>query len=197
MPSETDFLNDALGQIGASRITGIDDGTENANHCKTFWPPLRRALLRSHHWNFAEARAALAQDAVAPAFEFNFAYTLPANLLKVKEYNGTDLDTTGSDLTWIASLFKIEGRKLLTNDATVLIVYIQDVSDPNIWDPLFYQAAASRLASKLADAIPKDNKLAQNKRTESDLVDMPTALSVDGQEGTVSPFISDELTRGR
>ena len=26
MPSETDLLNDALGQIGASRITAIDDG---------------------------------------------------------------------------------------------------------------------------------------------------------------------------
>ena len=94
MPSETDFLNDALGQIGAARITAIDDGSVNANHCSTFYGPLRRSVLRSHHWNFAETRVELAQDVAPPAFEFAFAYTLPADLLKIKEYFGTNPDTT-------------------------------------------------------------------------------------------------------
>ncbi len=53
MPSETNLLNDALSQIGASLITGIDEGSINANHCQLFYPSLRDDLLRSAHWRFA------------------------------------------------------------------------------------------------------------------------------------------------
>jgi len=97
MPSEVDVCNDALSQIGASVITALDDGSVNANHCTRLYPQLRKGLLRSHHWNFAEDRIELAQDATAPAFEFSFSYTLPANLLKIKEYNGATPTTSTAE----------------------------------------------------------------------------------------------------
>src|SRR3990167_5668634 len=176
MPSQTDLLNDALGQIGAARITAIDDGSINANHCQTFYPALRRGLLRSHHWNFAEARVQLAQDAVGPVFEYTFSYTLPADLWR---------------------MFKVEGRKLLSNDGEVKIVYVQDVTDPNLWDAIFYQTIAAWLASKLASAISKDAKLSQALLIEATRVLLPLALAVDGQESLVTPFIVDDLMWGR
>jgi len=197
MPSQTDLLNDALGQIGAARITAIDDGSINANHCQTFYPALRRGLLRSHHWNFAEARVQLAQDAVGPVFEYTFSYTLPADLLKMKEYNGINLDTSTVELTYLWRMFKVEGRKLLSNDGEVKIVYVQDVTDPNLWDAIFYQTIAAWLASKLASAISKDAKLSQALLIEATRVLLPLALAVDGQESLVTPFIVDDLMWGR
>lgn len=199
MPSETDFLNDALGQIGSGRITSIDDGSVAANYCRTFWPALRRALLRGHTWNFAEARAALAQDATGPAFEYAYGYALPTLLLKIKVYNGASLSASSSvtDGWWITPWYKVEGRTLLTNDATVQIVYVQDVLDPNLWDALFYQGAAAHLAAKLASAIAKDTRLAQSKLQEATALWMPLAVAVDGQENPEPPYQVNDLLWGR
>lgn len=200
MPSETDCLNDALGQIGSARITAIDDGSVNANHCQTFYPSLRDASLRSHRWNFADRRAELAQDAATPAFEFSFQYTLPADHLATREYNGTSLDT--SNLTSLEAIlalrsrYKIEGRKLLTNDGEVKIVYTARITDPNVWDGMFYQYMATALASKLASAITKDEKKSKSKLEEAMLL-WDQATAVDGQEGTVTPIRSTELLWGR
>jgi len=198
MSGETDFLNDALGQIGADPIDNIDDGTVNANHCKRFWPPLRRAILRTHFWNFAEDRALLALSATVPAFEFANSFTLPENFLRVKEYNGANLITMPSTMwEYVPKMFKVEGRSILTNDGNVFMVFVKDVPDMTLWDALAYQAAASWLASKLANAIPKDEKKAAALLGMATQVLMPLALAVDGQENPVQPFIVDDLTRLR
>lgn len=199
MPSETDLLNDALSMIGAKEITSIDDGSINANHCKRLYPNLRDSVLRSHHWNFAMKRVELAQDATAPAFEFAFAYTLPPDCLKVVEYNGANLDTSSLSLFEAAAAdrYKIEQRKLLTNDGSVKIVYIQRVTDPNLWDSLFYQMLSTWLASKLAMPISKDVRMSSGLLDQVIKLMLPLATAVDGQEGSVEPYRSDSLTRGR
>lgn len=199
MPSETDCLNDALSQIGASPITAIDDGTVNANHCKRLYPALRDSLLRTHHWNFAMARIELAQDATPPLFEFAFSYTLPDDLLKVVEFNGAALDTSSLALfgSKEAEYYKIEGRQLLTNNGNVQIVYLRRVTDPNLWDAIFYQVVATWLASKLASAITKDERKAQALLKDAMLLLLPMAMAVDGQEGSIVPLASDSLTWGR
>lgn len=199
MPSETDCLNDALAQIGAVAITAIDDGSVNANYCQRLYPALRQSLLRSHHWNFALTRIALAQNAIAPVFEFAFAYTLPADCLKVKEYNGASVDTSNLSLYELAAAgrFAIEGRTLLSNDGQVKIVYVRDVTDPNQWDALFYQVVATWLAGKLAHAITKDHAKGTELIRGAIGLLLPMATAVDGQEGTVTPFRVDELLWGR
>ena len=206
MPSQTDLLNDALGQIGASPIAAIDDGTVNANWCATFYPALRRALLRISHWRFAETRAMLAQESTTPAFEFTFSYALPADLVKIVEYNSVQLIVQNpnvllvSDVLYLApyaGYFKVEGRHLLTNDAQVALVYIHDVTDPNIWDPLSYQTLATWLASKLALPITKDSKKSATLIQAATQLWQPLALAVDGQEGSVVPYQSDDLIWGR
>lgn len=202
MPSETDCLNDALGQIGATPINAIDDGSVNANHCQRFYPALRDGLLRSAHWNFAMRRVELAQEATAPAFEFAYSYALPADLLKIAEYNGSTPSTgDGTDLTLLEARqltkWRIEGRSLLTNDGEVKIVYVARITNPDIWDPIFYQLVATWLASKLANAIPKDHNMAKSLLAQAVDILLPIALAVDGQEGSVHPLSVVELIDGR
>jgi hypothetical protein len=198
LPSETDLLNDALGQIGQGRINAIDDGSTPANHCQTFYPALRDGALVLAHWRFNKTRAELAQDAVAPAFEFAFRYTLPADALKVIEYNGANLDTSNLSLFEAATIyrFKIEGRTLLTNDGVVKIVYLARVTDPNLWHPLFYQGLAAQLAGKLVSAIAKDEKKAQQKMAEGTAL-LSWAAAIDAQQGSIEPYRVDTLIWGR
>ena len=198
MPSETDLLNEALITIGALRITAIDDGSINATHCQTLYPTTRDALLRMHHWNFATGRALLNPSVDAPLFEYSFAYPLPADYLKMREFNGTPV--TADHVTWEGrwtSRYVVESGSLLTNDSPVYILYTKRVIDPNIFDALFYQLLMTWMASKLANAIPKDNKKAGDLLSMAMNLLLPAALATDRQEGTVVPLISDSLTWGR
>ena len=199
MPSETDLLNEALSQIGAARISAIDDESVNAKHCQTFYPATRDALLRMHHWNFATGRALLNASSTAPLFEYTFAYPLPADFLKMREYNSTPVASDNSiwwEGQWL-SRFVIESGSLLANDTPVYILYTKKVIDANVFDALFYQVLMTWMASKLANAIPKDHKKASDLLSMAMNLLLPSALAVDGQEGTIRPLISDSLTWGR
>lgn len=197
--SEPDFLNDALGQVGATRITSMLDGSVNANWCKVFWPRLRQALLRMHHWNFATARATLVQNATVPVFGFAYAYDLPTGFLKITEYNGILIDP--SNQIWgiytYPGIYRIESGKLLSNDGEAKIQYLYDVVYPALFDPLFYQMASAWLASKLASAINKDSARSTKLLQEAIGILLPLGAAVDGQEGTVVPYIQDDLLYGR
>src|SRR5678816_1957082 len=200
MASETDFLNDALGQIGNEAITGMDQGTVAANWCKRQWPPLRKAMLRMHRWKFSEARIQLAAVAIAPAFEFAFSYTLPPDLLAIREYNGTLLRAdlvSQSYWTSMEGFYKVEGRQLYTSDSEVRLVYSKDIENPDLWDALFYQAAATWLASKLAMSIFKNPKMSQELMKQAIGNLLPMALAADGQEQKIQPFVVDDLIWGR
>lgn len=201
MPSETDCLNDALGQIGASRIGSIGDGSVNANHCLTFYPTLRDGLIRSFKWNFSLVRAALAQDATAPAFGFAYSYTLPSDpwCLRVWEYVGAN-PSSGTVLPVEAGLvakYKVEGRKILSNDGQVSIQYGARITNPDLWDAMFYQMVTTWLASKLANAIPKDGQKSRELLGQVNEILLPLALAADGQEGSVEAFVVDNLIFGR
>lgn len=190
MPSVTDLLNDSLGQIGANTITAIDDGSHEANVCSALYPALLDSILRGHTWNFALTRVQLAQDAVAPVFGYTYAYSLPTDCLRIVEYNGA-LTAYGP------RRYKIEGRKLLTNDTSAYIRYIARVTDPNVWDAMFYQCVACWLASKLADAIPHDTKKAESLLQRAEQVLLPNAMAVDSQEEPLQKIPSRSLTIGR
>lgn len=182
MPSITDLCNDALGQIGSSFITALDDGTNPANLCNRFYPTVRDAVLRDHLWNFAMTRVALARNATAPVSEWTYGYTLPANCLRVVRLGLSD------DIRW-----KIEGRNLVTDESSATILYVARIEDPNIWDTLFYQALATRLASKLATPLTGKVALAVELYKLYDAM-ISDARAVDGQEGISDPMDSTDLT---
>lgn len=205
MPSEVDVCNDALGQTGNSPITALDDGSVNANYCTTFYANLRDSLLMDTNWTFNRKRVQLAQLPTAPVFEFSYAYQLPPDYLKLLIYLGdafnpsdpTTLQLFGNDVDPSFQRFKIAGRTLESNDAIVYIQYSQQITDPNLWGPMFYQVLATMLASKLASAINKDMKLAQGLMNVAMSMLMPTAMAVDGQNDSVDPYSVPDLKYGR
>lgn len=203
MADETDLLNDALSQCAAAPITSISDGSINANHCQRFYPPLRDALLRMHHWNFALKWVQLSQDVTPPVAEFAYAYTLPSDCLKVVNYGGSATAISSLSLIFpdsgirVVTRYKVQGRKLVSNDGTVYIQYLRRVTNPDEWDASFYQVMSTWLASKLCMAISKDIKLSTGLLAQARDILLPLATAVDGQEGSIEPYVVDDLLWGR
>lgn len=182
-----DLANEALGEIGESTITDLD-GTDNKSQlCKRFIGEVDRkgvlgTILDGHDWNFARGRVAIAADATTPVSGFAFQYTLPADCLRVRRLNG-DHNIP----------FKVEGRKILTDEASPIIIeYTRYISDINFWGPSAYQAAVKLLASKLAGPLI-DRKTAK-EILEEYFIFLPEAKAIDGQEGIIDAYESPDLT---
>jgi hypothetical protein len=150
MASQTDICNRALQKLGAKRIVSLSDDSPSARACITAYDTVRQAELRAHNWNFAISRQVLAADALAPEFGRAYSYTLPSGCLKIIDpYPEQNLN----DRDWV-----IEGRKIYTNDVAPLNVrFISDITDTSLFDALFVESFAARMAVEMCEQLTQSN----------------------------------------
>lgn len=181
--SEVSICSNALRKLGDNPITSLSDDSDRARLCNALYEINRDATLRAYPWNFAIRRTTLAQLSTTPAFEYSYEYTLPTNpyaLRVLSLYEGDD--------SW-----KVEGRKLLTNDSTAAIVYIARITDTAEFDALFVEALTARLASELSWPIIRSNS-AKVSFYQEFIMKINEARAIDAQEGSADILINDELT---
>jgi hypothetical protein len=163
--SRTDICNSALLRLGAATIADITDNSPEARACAIQYDSNRRSELRRHPWNFAIKRVVLAPDTAAPAFEFDAAFSLPADCLRVILPNDSTID-------WV-----IEGGKILTSWSsspvtgsttanTLSLRYVQDVEDVTKFDAAFYDALCCGLAIDICDKLTSSNAKKQTLMEE-------------------------------
>ena len=189
--SSTDICNLALIRLGEKRVTNIvTDSTERAIQCNLIYEQTRDELLRDYDWNFAIVRVQLAQLSEDPVGQYDYAYQLPVSPFCLRILNIiTDQEAEGIEN--IQSHinqpdYRIERRKLLTNESTVSIRYMAREQDISLYDPLFIDAFSLRLATKLALSITQSTQLANAVFGEF-LVVRNRAMAADGKEETRNP----------
>ena len=174
MASEVGICNEALSEIGAASILALDQDDKNARECNKRYASLRDKLLRAHPWNFAVARAKLGQLSAAPTYEFDFAYQLPSDWLRILSVHDNDAGVGSVE-------YRIEGRKVLSGASELWLRYVRRVTDPNTFDELFTEALIFRLAWALARPLIQSGTLEELKRKAFEAV-MRKARGVDAQE---------------
>jgi len=191
MASVVDICNSALNLLGASTISALTDDTKNARLCNQRYEPVRNRIFRSHPWNCLIKRVQLAQDSAAPVIEFANQYTLPTDCLRVlKIHNGTT-DSVASALE-----YKIEGRKIKTNEGTVYLVYVALDTDPNNYDAYVQEAISHQLAADIAYAVTNNATLANNYMSSAD-ERLREARFIDATENSVDTIEANEFTDAR
>lgn len=163
MASKTEIINQALGRIGANRISDFAD-TDEANlqsvQARLHYAQTRDALLRSHWWRFARTRATLSQNATYTdddtTFEWTYAYDLPNDFLREWlppwEDNSEVQGRTRNS-------YSLEGKQLLSNETTMRLRYIRRVEDVTGFDPLFTEVLVLQLALKFVMPLNQDKVL--------------------------------------
>lgn len=176
--SEVTLANNALQLIGRGKfIVSLDEDSQAARIMRAALPTVRDAVLRAYPWNFAQARAEIAEDETAPLFEYAHAYTLPEDCLFCHTiYNGDDQN------------WKVEGRKILTDmGAPIYIKYTRRVTDLAQGDPLFFDVLAARLAAQCAVSLSESTtKAAELWRLYN--LKLRETRAVDAQEGQPDPL---------
>ena len=150
MASVVDICNGALNQLGASTILSLTEDSKNARLCNARYTQVRDSVFRSHPWNCLQKRVQLAADTDTPAWGFTKQYTLPADCLRLLTILDYDSD------------YKVEGRKILTDNSSVKILYIGRIEDPNEYDELLRETLSAAIAADIAYAITSSNPLTAN-----------------------------------
>lgn len=183
MPSVVDICNESMDLLGAATITSLTQNSKEARLCNRNFELVRDAVLRAHPWNIAVTRASLAQDSATPAFGFLYQYTLPTNPYCLRVLSFWD-STINNDVAAYDSnvMYKIEGRKVLSNENSCRIIYLARIEDTEQYDSLLSSAIAHRLAAKTAYAITGSSTVAQSMQALYEQR-LREAKSVDAMEG--------------
>jgi hypothetical protein len=112
----------ALRAIGATSITQTNldnEDNEQARIINDDYEPMLEEVLAAHPWGFAKTRITLDASDFPPKFDFDYAFDLPSDCLRVLRMRD---DTK----------YQIEGARLLTDEETADVEYIALVND---YDP--------------------------------------------------------------
>ena len=186
MASVVEICNGALNQLGATTILSLTEDSKNARLCNSRFTQVRDAVFRSHPWNCLQTRVELASSTTAPAWGFSYAYTLPADclrLLKILDYD---------------SNYKVEGRKILSNTSSMKILYIGRITDPNEYDELLRETLSAALGADIAFAVTSNNQTASNMYNlfQDKLRDARFVDSTEGQNIDQDLGMSDQIDAG-
>jgi len=198
MPSAVDISNAALNTLGATNITSLTEDSKAGRLINQRYELVRDAVFRSHNWNSLIKRANLAQNTVSPAFGYANQYTLPPDCLRVLEFSNGTLMYPQDNMTSNTGgpVYVIEGRELLTDEATVLIKYIARIEDPNQYDTLLIDTLAARLAMEICYAITGSNAMISTTKALYD-EKIKEARFVDATEGAAAKFEASDLIESR
>lgn len=185
--NETDLANQALGIIGETRITSLDDPSAVAQTVKLFWPRVRDAVLRAHDWNCARARVTLVAITNPAAEDWTYAYQLPPDCLMVRRIAGYTEHPP----------FSLEGRTFLCDIKDAKIVYTARFIDVSQWDALLVDATATRLASEMASAGKARDLTMAQKLLGIYAAKVEEARGVDDAEGGIDESVDRTLTEVR
>jgi len=166
--SAIDICNSALSRVGAASIVSLTDNSPEARVCALQYDSNRRDELRKYTWNFAIKRVVLAPDTTAPAFGATYAFTVPADCLRILLPKDPYLD-------WV-----YEGGKILTNYAVspsdysesdigspaLALRYIADIEDATKFDATFYNIVAIALAMDVCEKLTQSNQKKANLQAE-------------------------------
>lgn len=188
MASEVQICNLALLEFGELQITSLNDNTKEGRACKVLYPLLRDELLYAHPWNFALKRADITPEvSTSPAFEYDYAYTLPADCLRVWEFY-TDSSTT--EPQW-----EVENGLLLTNeDSEIYIRYISQVTEPGRFNPAFVACLGKKLGAALAAKLAGDRGAKIKEALIAELIKsyLPDAYRLNAVEGNRRKFAGEK-----
>ena len=144
--SNVSLANRAIQILGSTgTIESLTQDHPNARTMSRVLEPRRQALLRKYRWGFAITRASVAADGTQTTWGELNRYGKPNDFLRLLR---------DSDQPDIRKDWKIEGAYIISDEASPLeFRYIADITDPTLWDPLFFEALAHDMAHETCKEV--------------------------------------------
>ena len=136
IPSPLDICNIALSKLGEAPIPSLDaNGSPASRLCYMHYHPVRREVLCAARWSFAKKKVELSGAFSDDTGMHSVPHTLPQDCLRVLAVN--------------CPSWTLRGRTIFCTRQDIQLLYIADIEDTSLFEPLFIEALATRLACKL------------------------------------------------
>ena len=162
------ICNLALAKLGEAPIPSIDANASPASRlCYMHYHPVRREVLCANRWSFASVLTTItsAESPSGPAPHL-LAHALPPDCLRVLEVSSPG--------------WTLRGRCIYCAAPSVRVLYIADVEDTTLFEPLFVEALATRLACKLCIPLTSSTTARQALTEEYHRIALPQAAHFNG-----------------
>ena len=146
MATKTGLINEALIELGASRIISDTDGSKNANAANDVYDAVLERCLRIHYWNFAKTRLKLSRLTETPAFGFDYIYAKPPDWLRTKAIHDNDAGVGTVP-------YSLEAEGFHADALDLYLTYTQKVTDPNQMAADFRHYFSMSIAKTIAKKI--------------------------------------------
>ena len=192
--------NLALGMVGQRQlIDDIDESTDEAQACKTFFSTARDECLAAYRWSFNTKRAVLALS-TEERTGWDLVYVAPTDLLvDGPRYVWDGARSTPVDLR-IPNAVELndagDGYLLLTDEPDAELVYASQLNTVALWSNAFVKAVAARLAVDLALMLPVKPELSARLEPRASLA-LAHAAARDANAGTPDAEPESESIRVR
>jgi len=153
MASTIDICRLALSRIGVRQpIDSLTEDTPEAQACNIHFSFARQVALSSAPWTFATRRATLAQLVDVTRDGWGYAYAVPNDLLVPRSiWDGLRVPMQGASIAFSVELNDAaDGRILLVDVASPILIYTADITTDGLFPPLFADALAWLLAAELS-----------------------------------------------
>lgn len=193
--SEVEIVNSALIKLGEATISDLSEDRKAARKAKRQYPIVRAKLLRSYRWNFAITRSeTLGPSSPGPKFGFLYRFQLPVDCIRVLGIFSENEPV--ENYTSATTPFKVEGRNIFCDEIAIKIFYIADVTNPDLFDPMFSEVLACALAVELGyDLSAGMSRIDQLKEELKDA--KKEARGSNAIEGTPEVIIASDWTDAR
>lgn len=165
MSSVIEICNLALSNIGNSRsINNLNEQSKEAGACDLHYESCRDSVLADFDWNFATKRVALA-DTGNPPPDWQYAYQYPTDCLRITEIMvpGQRYPTAAMRVQYeVGADYAGTGKLIYTDQPSAWLKYVSRVDDVNMFDAIFVEALAWRLAAAINMQLTGDASLGNN-----------------------------------
>lgn len=160
--SVLDICNLALSKLGESPILALDaNGCPAARLCYMHYHPVRREVLSACRWSFAKKVIQLTSADEDNSGLHSLPHTLPHDCLRVLAVNAPN--------------WSLRGRSVFCPQRTIRLAYIADEEDTTLFEPLFIEALATRLACKLSIPLLSSTTARKSLTDEYNHIVLPQA----------------------
>ena len=207
--SKVGIVNLALTRIGVKRISALSEDSVPAIAANGIWEYVFDEVLEAMDWAFAKTRVALAQNVTSPVSGYEYAYTLPADFLRLCRDKKNDpavypsggfanayvLDDTNLIIPRYGYVIETlpDGTECLfinydNDDDDLFIKYIRRIADMAKLSGRFVSALAYKLAQTLAYQLTESTtKEKSMKKKYAEAIREAAALNESGD------WIEDEI----
>jgi hypothetical protein len=195
MATKTDICNYAITFIGGRPISSIDQDQQEAILCKRFYNMARMAVLRDHKWSFAKKSVALAVTTDTDFVGWDYAFMYPTDALYIEGIYNSASPNTNIEFEIRTNTAKNK-KYIMSNEEYPYITYTANVDEEALFDSLFIEAFAYKLAAVIT--VPLNGNLQIVQLVEQKYaMSMAKAKASDSNEKYKSPTLDNSLLGAR